>query len=72
MGGGWGITGYRAGYWPAAEWQGDEIALDDESFAEPSIAFGFGGPPDGDWMLALHVTFPANGDATYYWHGTVP
>jgi len=72
MQGGWGITGYRGGYWSAAEWQGDEIALGDDTFAEPAIAFGFGGPPNGDWMLAVHVTFPANGDATYYWHVTVP
>ena len=70
--GGWGITGFRAGYWPAAEWQGDEIALADDTFSEPAIATSFTGPPPGDWMLALHVTFPASGDATYYWHVTVP
>jgi hypothetical protein len=70
--GGWGITGYRAGYWAAAEWQGDEVALDSATYAEPVIATSFDGPPEGDWMLAVHVTFPANGDATYYWHVTVP
>jgi len=70
--GGWGMTGYRAGYWSAAEWQGDEIALANASFTEPAIATSFNGPPAGEWMLAVHVTFPANGDSTYYWHVTVP
>lgn len=70
--GGWGITGYRAGYWAAAEWQGDEIALGSDTYAEPVIATSFAGPPTGDWMLAVHVAFPANGNATYYWHVTVP
>jgi hypothetical protein len=72
MQGGWGMTGYRAAYWSAAEWQGDEIALANASFTEPAIATSFSGPPAGDWMLAVHVTFPASGDATYYWHVTVP
>ena len=70
--GGWGITGYRAGYWTAAEWQGDEIALGDATYAEPVIATSFDGPPNGDWMLAVHVSFPAGGSAIYYWHLTVP
>ena len=72
MQGGWGITAYRAGYWSAAEWQGDEIALANASFTEPAIATSFSGPPAGDWMMAVHVAFPASGDATYYWHVTVP
>jgi len=70
--GGWGVTGYRAGHWPAAEWQGDEIALGNATYTEPVIATSFDGPPSGDWMLAVDVAFPANGDATYYWHVTVP
>jgi hypothetical protein len=72
MVGGWGITGYRAGYWAASEWQGDEVALGNATYAEPVIATTFDGPPNGDWMLAVHVAFPANGDATYYWHVAVP
>jgi hypothetical protein len=72
MDGGWGITGLKAGYWPAAEWQGDETALANATFPEPAIGTSFSGPPAGEWMLALHVTFPADGNATYYWHVTVP
>ena len=52
--GGWGITGYRAGYWSAAVWQGDEIALSNATYTEPAIATSFAGPPNGDWMLAVH------------------
>ena len=70
--GGWGITGYRAGYWPSAEWQGDEIALGSDAYAEPVIATSFDGPPSGDWMLAVSLAYPADGHATYYWHVTVP
>jgi hypothetical protein len=72
MDGGWGITGLKAGYWPAAVWQGEETALAEATFAEPAIATSFSGPPAGDWMLALHATFPADGNATYYWHVAVP
>jgi len=46
--------------------------LHDGTFSEPTMLFGCSGPPEGDWMLAVHVTFPASGDATYYWHVTVP
>ncbi len=72
MDGGWGITGLKAGYWPAAVWQGEETSLAEATFAEPAIATAFSGPPPGNWMLAVHVTFPADGNATYYWHVAVP
>ena len=68
---GTGIVGYRAGYWPASEWQGDEIRYAEDEFADQTPVVAIAGPPAGDWMLALHLTYP-EGDATYYWHVTVP
>jgi hypothetical protein len=70
--GGEGFISYRAGYWPASEWQGDEVVLASAATAAPLAATEFAGPPAGDWMLAIHLTFPSGGSALYYWHVTVP
>lgn len=67
-----GIVGYQAGYWPASEWQGDEIRYAAAELPEPVTNVGFAAPPTGDWMLALNFTFASGGGALYYWHVTVP
>jgi hypothetical protein len=66
------LSSYRATYWNASEWQGDEIKLGTEAFDPPVSAASFAGPPAGDWMLAAHVFFATGETATYYWHVTVP
>jgi len=66
------LIGYRAGYWPATEWQGDETRYADATVEVPVSTTEFDAPPSGDWMLAIHVTFPVGGTAVYYWHVTVP
>lgn len=70
--GGEGLVGYRAGYWTASEWQGDEVALGAHETAAPLTTTEFVGPPTGDWMLAVNLTFAGGGSALYYWHVTVP
>ena len=67
-----GFVDYRAVYWPASVWQGDatELAAADLPAASPSASFA--GPPAGDWMLAVNLTYDSGGDATWYWHVTVP
>jgi hypothetical protein len=67
-----GFISYRAGYWPASEWQGDEVALTSAATAAPLATTEFAGPPTGDWMLAVHLTFASGGSALYYWQVTVP
>ena len=67
-----GFVAFRAGYWPASEWQGDEIRLASGESQLPVAEAEFDGPPNGDWMLAVHLTFASGGDAAYYWHVTVP
>jgi hypothetical protein len=71
-GGGEGFVSYRAGYWPASEWQGDEVAVTSAATTAPLVTTEFAGPPTGDWMLAIHLTFASGGSALYYWHVTVP
>ncbi len=67
-----GFISYRAGYWLASKWQGDEVALTSAATAAPLATTEFAGPPTGDWMLAIHLTFASGGSALYYWHVTVP
>ena len=67
-----GFVAYRAGYWPAAEWQGDEIALWNGTTSMPSTGVSLDAPPAGNWMLAVTLTFAGGGSAIYYWHVTVP
>jgi hypothetical protein len=67
-----GLSAYQAGYWPAAEWQGDEIRFAGDGFDAPLAALTFDGPPVGDWMVALHATYASGGHAIYYWHVSVP
>jgi hypothetical protein len=71
-GGSEGFVTYGAGYWPASEWQGDEVALTSAATAAPLVTAEFAGPPTGDWMLVVHLTFASGGSALYYWHVTVP
>ena len=67
-----GFVAFRAAYWAASEWQGDEISLDSGSSSEPAKQAEVDAPPAGDWMLAVHLTFASGGNAVYYWHVTVP
>jgi hypothetical protein len=67
-----GFISNRAGYWPASEWQGDEVVLTSDATAAPLTTTEFAGPPTGDWMLAIHLIFASGGSALYYWHVTVP
>ena len=66
------FVAYRAGYWPAADWPGEETRYAGQQLDAPQSEVSFDAPPTGDWMLAIHATFANGGNAVYYWHVTVP